>query len=173
MYNFNSRSSLMLGLQYNNIANLGQAKVDFSVTTYGFGVNNDVTTYKLTDLHYVVMPIKYIHRINKNNALGFGANMMYLMNTRTLITKSTMIENNVSTGDSHYEMGYGFNQLNMFNTQLALSYHHNISNKLAMNVELNKAMMNVVKDYKYFGAKNTSSAPAAIKLTLTYTLFNK
>jgi hypothetical protein len=173
MYNFNSRSSLMLGLQYNSLANLGQAKVDFSVTTYGFGVNNEVTTYKLTDLHYLVMPIKYVHRINKNNALGFGANMMYLMNTRTMITKTTMIENNVSTSDSHYEMGYGFNQLNMFNTQLAVSYHHNISNKLAMNVELNKALMNVVKDYKYFGAKNTSSAPAAIKLTLTYTLFNK
>lgn len=173
MYNFNSRSSLMIGLQYNSIANLGEAKANFSVTTYGFGANNDVTTYKLNDLHYAVMPIKYIHRINKNNALGFGANMMYLMNTRTQITKTTILESNVSTSETHFEMGYGFDQLNSFNTQLAVSYHHSINNKLAINAELNKALFNVVKDYKYYGAKNTSSAPAAIKLSLTYTLFNK
>lgn len=174
MYNFDSRSSLLIGLQYNSIANLGEAKANFSVTSYGFGVNNDVTTYKLMDLHYAVMPVKYIHRLNKNNALGFGLNMMYLMNTRTEITKTTMVESNVSTtSDKRFEMGYGFNQLNTFNSQIAVSFHHSISNKLALNAEINKALMNVVEDYKYFGAKNASSAPAAIKLSLTYTLFNK
>jgi hypothetical protein len=174
MYNIDSRSSLLIGLQYNSIANLGEAKANFSVTSYGFGMNNDVTTYKLNDLHYAVMPAKYIYRINKNNALGFGANMMYLMNTRTQIINTKVTESNVApTSESRYEFGYGFDQLNKFNAQLALSYHHSISNKLAINVELNKAVMNVVKDYKYFGAKNTNSAPAAIKLSLTYTLFNK
>jgi hypothetical protein len=173
MYNIDSRSSLLIGLQYNTLANLGEAKADFSVTSYGFGVNNDVTTYKLSDLHYAVMPIKYIHRIDKNNAVGFGANAMYLVNARTQITDTQFTESNVSTNVSHYEFGYGFNQLNRFNAQLAVSYHHSISNKLAINVELNKSVMNVVKDYKYYGAKSNSSAPGAVKLSLTYTLFNR
>jgi hypothetical protein len=173
MYNMNSRSSLLVGLQYNSLANLGEAKANFSVTSYGFGINNDVTTYKLSDLHYVVMPMKYIYRIDKNNALGFGANAMYLVNTRTQITNTQLIESNVSSNENHYEFGYGFDQLNRFNAQLALSYHHSISNKLAINVELNKAVMNIVKDYNYYGAKANNSAPAAVKLSLTYTLFNK
>lgn len=173
MYNIDSRHSILVGLQYNTLANLGEAKANFSVTSYGFGINNNVTTYKLTDLHYAVMPMKYIYRVDKNNALGFGVNAMYLMNTRTQITNTEFTESNVSSNNSHFEFGYGFNQLNRFNAQLALSYHHSISNKLAINVELNKSLMNVVKDYKYYSARNTSSAPGAIKLSLTYTLFNK
>jgi hypothetical protein len=173
MYNIDSRSSLLVGLQYNSLANLGEAKANFSVTSYGFGINNDVTTYKLSDLHYAVMPMKYIYRIDKNNAVGLGINAMYLVNTRTQITNTQLIESNVSSNENHYEFGYGFDQLNRFNAQLALSYHHSISNKLAINVELNKALVNVVKNYTYYGAKANNSAPAAVKLSLTYTLFNK
>lgn len=173
MYNIDSRHSVLVGLQYNTLANLGEAQANFSVTTYGFGINNDVTNYQLSDLHYAVMPMKYIYRIDKNNALGFGANAMYLVNARTQITNTEFTESNISSNDRHFEFGYGFDQLNRFNAQLAVSYHHSISNKLAINAELNKSLMNVVKDYNYYGAKSQNSAPAAIKLSLTYTLFNK
>ncbi len=173
MYNIDSRHSLLVGLQYNSLANLGEAQANFSITTYGFGINNDVTNYKLSDVHYAVMPMKYIYRIDKNNALVFGANAMYLVNARTQITNTEFTESNVSSNDSRYEFGYGFEQLNRFNAQLAVSYHHSISTKLAINVELNKSLMNVVKDYNYYGAKSRNSAPAAVKLSLTYTLFNK
>ncbi|MDZ4666187.1 MAG: hypothetical protein SGJ15_15020 [Bacteroidota bacterium] len=173
MYNIDSRSSLLVGLQYNGLSNLGEANANFSITTYGFGVNNDVTTYKLSDLHYAVMPLKFIHKINKNNALGVGFNMMYLMNTRTEIINTTTLESNVTTSSSRYEYGYGFDQLNKFNGQLALNYNYSISKTLGLNLEINKSLGNVVKDYKYFGIKNQNSAPAAVKLSLTYTLFNK
>ncbi len=173
MYNIDSRSSLLVGLQYNGLANLGEAKANFSVTTYGFGINNEVTTYKLNDLHYAVMPLKFIYKINKSNAFGVGFNLMYLMNTRTQIINTTTLESNVTTTHSRYEYGYGFDQLNTFNGQLALNYNYNISKTLGLNFEVNKSLGNVVKDYKYFGIKNQSSAPAAVKLSLTYTLFNK
>ncbi|MBK7310309.1 MAG: hypothetical protein IPI93_05835 [Sphingobacteriaceae bacterium] len=173
MYNIDSRSSLLVGLQYNGLSNLGEAKANFSITTYGFGVNNDVTTYKLNDLHYAVMPMKFIYKFNKNNALGVGFNMMYLMNTRTEIINTTTLESNLTTSNSRFEYGYGFDQLNKFNGQLALNYNYNISKTLGLNLEINKSLGNVVKDYTYFGIKNQNSSPAAVKLSLTYTLFNK
>ncbi|MBP9070527.1 MAG: hypothetical protein KBG47_13530 [Bacteroidia bacterium] len=173
MYNIDSRSSILVGLQYNGLSNLGEAKANFSITTYGFGVNNDVTTYKLNDLHYAVMPMKFIYKFNKNNALGVGFNMMYLMNTRTEIINTTTLESNVTTSNSRFEYGYGFDQLNKFNGQLALNYNYNISKTLGLNLEINKSLGNVVKDYTYFGIKNQTNAPAAVKLSLTYTLFNK
>lgn len=173
LYNIDSRSSLLVGLQYNSLSNLGEAKANFSITTYGFGVNNDVTTYKLNDLHFAVMPLKFVYKLNKNNALGVGFNMMYLMNTRTEIINTTTLESNVTTSSSRYEYGYGFDQLNRFNGQLALNYNYSISKTLGLNLEVNKSLGNVVKDYKYFGIKNQNSAPAAVKLSLTYTLFNK
>jgi hypothetical protein len=173
MYNIDSRSSLLVGLQYNSLANLGEAKANFSITTYGFGINNDVTTYKLSDLHYAVMPLKFIYKLNKNNAFGVGFNMMYLMNTRTEIINTTTLESNVTTTQSRYEYGYCFDQLNKFNAQLALNYNYSISKTLGLNLEINKSLGNVLKDYKYYGVINQSNAPAAVKLSLTYTLFNK
>lgn len=173
MYNIDSRSSLLVGLQYNGLSNLGEAKANFSITTYGFGVNNDVTTYKLSDLHYAVMPLKFVYKLNKNNAFGVGFNMMYLMNTRTEIINTVSLESNVTTSNSRYEYGYGYDQLNKLNGQLALNYNYSISKTLGLNLEVNKSLGNVVKDYKYFGVKNQNSAPAAVKLSLTYTLFNK
>jgi hypothetical protein len=173
MYNIDSRTSLLAGLQYNGLSNLGEAKANFSITTFGFGVNNNVTTYKLNDLHYAVMPLKLVYKLNKSHSIGAGFNLMYLMNTRTEIINTTILESNLTTTESHYEYGYGFDQLNKFNVQLGLSYNYNISKTLGLNFELNKSLSNTIKDYSYFGIKNQNCAPAAVKLSLTYTLFNK
>ncbi len=173
MYNFTDKSSLLVGFQYNSISNLTESNVSFSVTSYGFGVNNNVTTYKIIGLQYLTTPIKYIHKLDKNNAIGVGLNMTYLLNVKNKIETNNIVESNVQTITTKYDNGYGFDKMNRYNAQFALSYTRKISKNLGFNVELNQSLQNVFKDYNYFGVSNKNSKPTTLKLSFTYTIFNK
>ncbi|MFO0356037.1 MAG: hypothetical protein ACK50A_03715 [Sphingobacteriaceae bacterium] len=173
MYNFDSRSSVLFGLQYNTLSNLSESKVSFSVTSYEFGMKNDVTTYKITNLHYATIPMKYIHKLNSNHSFGIGLNASYLLSIQNQIESTKHIESNINETTVKKDVGYGYDQLSRFNAQFALSYQYQISKKIGFNAELNQNLTNVVKDYQFFGVESKSSRPAAVKLSLTYTLLNK
>lgn len=173
MYNINSKTSLLVGAQYNSISNLTESHVTFSVTSYNFGLNNDVTTYKLTNLQFVAVPVKFIYNIDENNSIGAGVNGSYLINIRNKIETNKNVDSNVPETSTNVDNGYGYEQVNRFNTQLAISYTRKISKKIGVNVELNKMMMNVVKDYNYFGSTNNGSKPFALKFGFTYNLITK
>lgn len=173
IYNFNPKSSVLIGAQYNSISNLTESHVSFSVTSYNFGLNNDVTTYKITNLQYIVMPVKYIYNIDESNSIGAGINTSYLLNIRNKIETNKSLESNVQETAANTDNGYGYEQVNRLNAQLALSYSRKISKKIGVNVEINKTMMNVIKDYNYFGSNNNGSKPIALKLGFTYNLINK
>lgn len=173
MYNFDSRSSVLVGLQYNTLSNLSESKVSFSVTSYEFGMKNDITTYKITNLHYATIPMKYMRKFNSNHAFGVGLNASYLLSIQNQIESTKHIESNIDETTIKKDVGYGYDQLSRFNAQFALSYHYQISKKIGFNAELNQNLTNVINDYQFFGVKSKNSRPAAVKLSLTYTLLNK
>lgn len=173
IYNINTKSSILVGAQYNSISNLTESHVSFSVTSYNFGLNNDVTTYKLTNLQYLVIPVKYMYHIDENNTIGAGVNASYLVNIRNKIESNKSLESNVQETATNVDNGYGYEQVNRFNVQLAISYSRKISKKIGVNVEINRTMMNVIKDYNYFGSSNNGSKPISLKFGLTYNLINK
>jgi len=172
-YHFNSKSSLLIGAQYNSLSNLTESNVSYSITSYDFGVNNDVTTYKITGLYYLAAPIKYIHSFNKQNAFGIGMNVTYLLNTKNRIENYKTIESNVITTEARADKGYGRDETTNINAQLAISYHRKLAKNIGLNVELNRSIKNIFTDYNFFHSKNVSNKPFALKLSLTYSLFTK
>lgn len=172
-YHFNPKSTVMIGAQYNSLSNLTESNVSYSITSYDFGVNNDVTTYKITGLHYLAAPIKYIHSFNKQNAFGIGMNVTYLLNTKNRIENYKTIESNVITTESKTDKGYGRDVTTNINAQLAISYHRKLAKNIGLNVELNRSVKNIFSDYNFFHSKNVSNKPYALKLSLTYSLFTK
>jgi hypothetical protein len=173
IYHFDKTSALLIGAQYNAISNLTESSISFSVTSYNFGMKSDVTTFKFTELQYVVIPLKYLHRIHKNGNLGIGLNTTYLFNIKNNIETYKVIDTDVSTKNIKAESGYGYELCNTINAQLALSYSYAFNNKLAINAELNRSMMNVFKNNESFHANGLKSKAMALKLSLTYTLFKK
>lgn len=172
-YHFNAKSTVMIGAQYNSLSNLTESNVSYSITSYDFGVNNDVTNYKITGLHYLAAPIKYIHSINKQNAFGIGMNVTYLLNTKNRIENYKTIESNVITTEGRADKGYGRDVTTNINAQLAISYHRKLAKNIGLNVELNRSVKNIFTDYNFFNSKNVSNKPYALKLSLTYSLFTK
>lgn len=173
IYHFNPKSAFLIGAQYNSLSNLTESNVSYSVTSYDFGVNNDVTTYKIVGLHFLVAPVKYVHTINNLNSISLGMNLTYLLNTKNRIENYKAIESNVITTESHMDKGYGHGVTTNYNAQLALSYNHKFSKNIAMNVELNRSMRNIFNEYSFFSAKCSGNKPYALKLSLTYSLFTK
>lgn len=173
LYHFDHRSALSVGLQYNSLSNLTESNVSYSVTSYDFGVNNDVTTYKVIGLQYLVMPVRYIYHINKDNSLGVGVNGMYLMNIKNKIESFTAVENNVKNTSIVSDNGYGYNVVNNYNAQIAINYQRKLSKQLGFNIEVNRNLMNVFNNYTFFGSECRTSKPITAKISLTYTLLRK
>ncbi len=173
IYHFNHRSAISAGLQYNALSNLTESNVSYSVTTYDFGVNNDVTTYKVIGLQYLVMPLRYIHHINQDNSIGVGINCMYLMNIQNKIESFTAIENNIKNTSIASDNGYGYNVVNNYNAQFAINYQRKLSKQLGFSMEVNRNLMNVFSNYTFFGSECNTSKPITAKISLTYTLLRK
>lgn len=173
LYHFNKKSAMLIGAQYNAISNLNQSNISFSITSYNFGMKSDVTTFKFTELQYIVMPVKYIHTLSKNDQLGFGVNATYLFNIKNIIETYKVIDSDVNSLTSKNDTGYGFELANIFNAQLALSYSHAFTKKMAIHAEVNKNVMNIFKNYSQLSQASARNQPAALKLSLTYTLLHK
>jgi len=172
-FNFNHKSAVLIGVQYNALSNITESNVSFNMTKYGFGSTNEIYTYKITELQYLVAPIKYIHKISKTGFIGAGVNLTYLLNTKNKVDVYTQNDNQQTLTQSYKDKGYGFDVTQKYNAQLALHYTHKFSKQIGMNVELNRNLQNVFTDYSAFSIENTASKPSSIKVSLTYLLFNK
>lgn len=173
IHNFTAKSSVLVGVQYNTLSNITESNVSFSITSYGFGKSSDITTYKITELQYLVLPVKYIHKVGKNSYVGAGLNLSYLLNTKNRIEVYSSEDNNMQQIATFTDNGYGKGITQNYNAQIALSYTHKFTKRIGMNVELNRTIRNVFTDYSAFSIENVSNKPTSIKFTLTYTLFNK
>lgn len=173
IYHFNHSSALQTGIQYNAISNLTESSVSFSVTSYNFGSKSDVTTFKLTELQQLIIPVKYLHTFDKKHTIGLGMNVSYLMNIKNRIETFKVIDGGAGTVASRNDNGYGFELCRTFNGQIAISYGYRITEKLTVQAEFNKTLLNLFNNYSVFNNKETSNRPAALKLSLTYSLFRK
>ncbi len=172
-FNFTHKSAVLVGMQYNGLSNITESNVSYSLTTYGFDSKSDITTYKITELQYMVVPVKYMHRVGKMGTVGLGTNFTALVGTKNKIEQYKLEDDNLVMVNSYRDRGYGYDVTRRYNAQLAISYSHKLSKYLGMNVELNRNLWNVFTDYSAFSLKHVSNKPTSIKVSLTYQLFNK
>ena len=100
-------------------------------------------------------------------------NVSYLMNIKNRIETFKVIDGGAGTVASRNDNGYGFELCRTFNGQIAISYGYRITEKLTVQAEFNKTLLNLFNNYSVFNNKETSNRPAALKLSLTYSLFRK
>lgn len=173
IYNFTAKSAMLIGAQYNSLSNITESNVSFSITSFGFDASSNITTYKITELQYLTVPVKYIHKLAKNSFIGAGVNLTYLLNTKNRIEVYSKEDNYTRQVNTYNDNGFGRDITENYNAQLALSYSHKFNKHLGMNVEVNKNLRNVFTDYSAFSLSKVSNKPTSIKISLTYMLFNK
>lgn len=169
---FTSNISAQIGVQYNTISNLTNSTYTISAKNYDFGLQQDVTTISYQKLHYVVAPVKLALTVRKNNIIGIGCNVGYLLNSDSKKEKYTTSNNNSSKNNltSSKEKGYvqGFNP---FDIQASVFYRRKIFKGFGMNAEFIYGFTDV-KNNDFFKS-NSFDRNMGFKLTLCYDLFKK
>ena len=171
---FTNNISAQIGVQYNSIGNMTQTSHTISTVNYDLGVEKDITSIKYQKLHYVVAPIKIAYTIQKNNIIGVGCNVAYLLNSdskkekyKTYSSDPNAIKNNLT---SSKESGYlqGFNPIDV---QISAFYRRKIYKGLSVNAEFIYGLTDT-KNNTFFKS-NTFERTTGFKLTLCYDLFKK
>jgi hypothetical protein len=169
---FTSNISAQIGAQYSTISNLTNSTHTISTKNYDFGLQQDVTTISYSKLHYVVVPVKAAITIRKNNILGLGCNIGYLLNSESKKEKYTISNNtsNKSNLTSSKEKGYvqGFNP---FDVQVSAFYKRKLYKGFGVNAEFIYGLTDV-KNNDFFKT-NSFDRNLGFKLTLCYELFKK
>jgi hypothetical protein len=171
---FTNNFSAQIGVQYSSIGNMTQTSHTISTVNYDLGIEKDITSIKYQKLHYVVAPIKVAYNVGKNNIIGVGCNVAYLLNSDSKKEKYTTysddpnaIKNNLT---SSKESGYvqGFNPIDV---QASVFYRRKIYKGLSANAEFIYGLTDV-KNNAFFKS-NTFERTTGFKLTLCYDLFKK
>jgi len=171
---FTNNISAQIGAQYSSIGNITHTSHTISTINYDFGIEKDVTSIKYQKLHYVVAPIKVAVKIGKDNIIGIGCNVAYLLNSqskkekyKTYSNDPNAIKNNLT---STKETGYlqGFNPIDV---QTSAFYRRNIYKGLSVNAEFIFGLTDT-KSNDFFKSNNFERT-TGFKLTLCYDLFKK
>lgn len=171
---FTTNFSAQIGAQYNSIGNMTQTSHTISTVNYDLGIEKDITSIKYQKLHYVVAPIKIAYTIKKNNIIGIGCNVAYLLNSdskkekyKTYSSDPNAIKNNLTSSN---ESGYlqGFNPIDV---QVSAFYRRKIYKGLSVNAEFIYGLTDT-KNNTFFKS-NTFERTTGFKLTLCYDLFKK
>jgi hypothetical protein len=169
---FTSNISAQLGAQYSSISNLTNSTHTISTRNYDLGLEQDVTTITYTKLHYVVAPVKISITVRKDNILGIGCNVGYLLNSDSKKEKYTVNNNNSTKNNlkSTKEKGYvqGFDP---FDIQVSTFYRRKLYKGFGVNAEFIYGLTDVKKND--FFKNNSFDRNVGFKVTLCYDLFKK
>lgn len=165
-----NKISVGLGAQYNQVSQMEYSTKVSKVTSYHYTEESDVTEITPQKLYYMVFPIKISYELNKNNCIGLGYNLGYLINASSKVeTYHTGIKN---TTDYKATRSLGYTQgLNTLDKQLTVFYCRRLAQKLWFNGELYYGLSDV-KDNNFFKS-DVKEKNSGIKLTLMYNFFSK
>ena len=171
---FSNIFSAQIGVQYNSIGNMTQTSHTISTVNYDLGIEKDITSIKYQKLHYVVAPIKLAVNAGKDNILGIGCNVAYLLNSesknekyKTYSNDPKAVKNNLtSTKETGYVQGF-----NPIDVQVSAFYRRKIYKGLSVNAEFIFGLTDT-KSNTFFKS-STFERTTGFKLTLCYDLFKK
>ena len=109
--------------------------------------------------------------INKNNTIGAGVNIAYLINSKSSVETYTQKLNTKSNTKVETSPGY-YNGFASPDMQLSLFYKRRICKNFGVNTEFIYGLSDVKND-AFFGSAEAKQKSIGFKLTLTYDLFKK
>jgi hypothetical protein len=165
-----------LGVHYNPIQNL-TCLATSSLTTYDFGVSNDLTIVNYKTLYYLSLPIRFYYVPNASNMVGIGFTPSYLLTTKSEVTKEVASDLSPTSEkiSSSMEKGYtkGFKS---YDLQASLFYRRKIYKMLSVRAEILIGLIDV-KDNTVFGPgtpfSQRSDKTHGFRMTLCYDIFKK
>ena len=160
---------LSIGAQYNTMSNLTNGSHTVTVTHYDFGIEQNITIYTPTFIHYIAMPVKLNYKF-KNNILGLGCNVSFMFETESKVETYNTRLNYVSATKVSKETGFldGFTAPDL---QLSAFYRTKIYKNLGVNAEFIYGLSDLRNDA--FINTNLFERKIGFRLTLTYDLFKK
>lgn len=165
MHYFNTKWSILVGLQYNSLSHLSYSSYSGSNTQLGFGYTTSYTTITPKMFYYIAMPLKWQYHINENNGISLGVNILYLLNTSSTVDTYAQTDFTTSKHATVTKRGYmdGFSTLDI---QPALAYRRRIYKNFSVSAEAYYGLMDI-KSNSFFGI-NKSERNNGLKLTLSY-----
>ena len=164
-YYFNQKWNLLIGIQYNSLANLSYSSYISSNSQYDFGFNRTNTTITPKMLYYISIPVKLQYNFNNKNGISIGMNILYLLNTKSKVDTYTQTTfettNHITTTKTGYMDGFAG-----WDMQPALAYRRRIYKKFDLRAETYYGLIDI-KNNLIFGI-NRSEHNCGVKLTLSY-----
>lgn len=148
----NKKVALSIGIQYSSISHLSHTSHTSTTTRLKFGEEIDATVISALNIHYLYAPLKINYRFNRNNSIGLGYTLAYLLNAESRVeTYSTRLDY-ASTPVVSKAMGYtsGFNP---YDGQVALSYRRRIYNQWYVNAEFYYGLFDIKNNAVYRSTK--------------------
>lgn len=160
-----NQRSVSFGVQYMMISNLDAASRTSRVTSFRFGEESSVTVIKPTTLHYLVIPLRYMHYVSRSDVFGGGINLGYLLNVDATISRYQERPGYRSDPEQSRLSGYteGFS---WYDTQLSGFYRRDFGRFFGFQTELFFGLVDI-KNNSFFRQEN-NERNSGIKLTLIY-----
>ncbi|MDI1356218.1 MAG: hypothetical protein PSX36_14975 [bacterium] len=160
--------SLGFGIQYSSVGQLTYNSYTSKVSKLNFGEESDVTVYTPTTLHYLIVPMRLLYKLDQKNSIGLGCNIGYLLTVSGTIEKYSETIQGRSEIQSSKSIGYsqGFKP---FDAQLAAFYQRKLYKNYYGKVEFFYGI-NSVKDATLFQS-SSASRNVGFKFTLVYDIF--
>ncbi len=130
----NSKFALSTGVRFYTITNLN-ATLQNSNTSYDFGLNSTLTAVTVNTLYYASIPAELQYNFgNQDNILCLGASALYLLNSSSTVTTTTIDGVNTPASTNRTAAGYmdGFNP---WDIQIQIAYRRRIYAGLYAGVE--------------------------------------
>ncbi|MCC6371798.1 MAG: hypothetical protein IT236_12385 [Bacteroidia bacterium] len=159
-----------LGAQYNQVSQMEYSTKVSKVISYKYTEESDVTVITPQKMYYAVLPLKLSYTINKDNLVGIGYNLAYLINVNSKVETYHVGINNTTDYKVTRSLGYT-EGIKTLDKQLAIFYRRHMAEKFWINTELYLGLDDV-KDNAFFKS-NVKERNSGIKVTLMYNFFSK
>lgn len=165
------KTSISVGLQAYNISHINQPFYRVSGKEYGFGSTPVYTTVTSNQLYYIALPLKLNYAVNSANTIGFGVNGAYLLSAENTVYNYYFLDNaETSAGPGKVRTKGVYEGTSMANFMLTAHYSTRFGKRIGVNFEVNYGLTDLFKNTSDI---KTAEKPLAVRVGLTYTIFDK
>ncbi len=133
-HDVSKKIGLSVGIFYTNINHLSATSHTSTTTRIKFGEETDVTVISALNIHYLLMPLKLNYALSRNDFIGLGYTVAYLLDAQSKVeTYSTGLNCSITPTVSR-SMGYT-KGLNPFDGQLTFCYRRRLYKEIYLNGE--------------------------------------
>lgn len=134
-HDINKRTGLSLGVMYTSIDHLSNTSHTSTTTHLKFGEEADVTVISAVKMHYLLLPLKLNYALSRNDFVGFGYTLAWLLDAESNVEEFQTRQNYVSTTVVSKSMGYtkGFST---YDGQITACYRRRLYKELYLSGEL-------------------------------------